>query len=138
MDVKRLGDILINKGLLTEEQLQSVLSSGHKGMLGEALVSRGLINDDQLGDALAKQFDVPFQFVDATRVNQQVIRLLPETLSRQRLMSPIAVRNGQMTLAMVAPDDMGAISEAELISGYQVEPIVALRRQRNLRRSRHK
>ena len=42
-------------------------------------------------------------------------------------MAPITVKNGRMTLAMVAPDDMGAISEAELISGYQVEPVVALR-----------
>ena len=56
----RLGDILIQQALLTDEQLQSVLESGHTGMLGDALVARGYINTEQLGDALEKQFDVPF------------------------------------------------------------------------------
>ena len=124
----RLGDILIKQGLLTDEQLQSALGSGHKGMLGEALVARGFINNEQLGDALEKQFDVPFLNLGSDTVHQQVVRLLPEALSRNRLMTPVDVKNGTLTLAMVAPDDMGAISEAELVTGYQVEPIVALRR----------
>ncbi len=124
----RLGDILIKRGWLKEEQLQSVLQAGHKGMLGDALVARGFINNEQLGQALEEQFDVPFRDVAAEEVHQQVVRLLPEPLARNRLMTPIAVHEGMITLAMVAPDDMGAISEAELVTGYQVEPIVALRR----------
>ena len=123
----RLGDILVARGLITDEQLENALASGQRGMLGETLVSRALITTDQLGSALAQQFEVDFHEI-ADAVNPQIVRLLPEALSRQRLLSPIAVKNGQMTLAMVAPDDMAAISEAELISGYQVEPVVALRR----------
>jgi type IV pilus assembly protein PilB len=125
----RLGDILVARGLLSEEQLESVLSSQKgRGMLGEALVSRGLITNDQLGSALSQQFDVPYCEFPAENVNPQLVRLLPEMLSRQRLIAPIGVKNSVMTLAMVAPDDMAAISEAELISGYEVEPVVALRK----------
>lgn len=123
----RLGDILVARGLINDEQLDSALNSGVRGMLGETLVSRGLITSDQLGNALAEQFDVPFREVPPEIVNPQVVRLLPEAMSRKRVMAPIAVANGTMTLAMIAPDDMNAISEAELISGYQVDPIVALR-----------
>lgn len=122
----RLGDILVARGWITDEQLNAALAM--RGMLGETLVARGLITPAQLGEALASQFDVPFQDVPPESVNPQLIRLLPENLSRQRLMTPVGVRDGKLTLAMVAPDDMAAISEAELISGYQVEPIVALRR----------
>jgi type IV pilus assembly protein PilB len=126
----RLGDILVARGFITEEDLQATLASqaGQSGMLGETMVARGLITNEQLGDALSAQFDVPFQEFPPEVVNPQVVRLLPEALARQRMMTPVAVKDGTMTLAMVAPDDMGAISEAELISGYQVQPIVALRR----------
>ena len=55
----RLGDILVARGLISDEQLQDVLATqGSRGMLGESLVSRGLINNEQLGLALADQFDV--------------------------------------------------------------------------------
>jgi type IV pilus assembly protein PilB len=87
-----------------------------------------LITNDQLGSALMEQFDVPYSEISQEAINPQVVRLLPEMLSRQRLIAPVAVKGGVMTLAMVAPDDMAAISEAELISGYEVEPVVALRR----------
>jgi type IV pilus assembly protein PilB len=56
----------------------------------------------------------------------QAVRLLPERLARERQMTPIGVRRGVLTLAMAAPDDMEAISEVELITGYRVEPEVAL------------
>ena len=125
----RLGDILVARGLLSDEQLESVLSSQNsRSMLGETLVARGLITNEQLGSALAQQFDVPYREIAGETVNPQLVRLLPENLSRQRLIAPIGVKNSVMTLAMVAPDDMAAISEAELISGYEVEPVVALRK----------
>lgn len=125
----RLGDILVARGLITEAQLQDVLATqGSRGMLGESLVTRGMINNEQLGSALAAQFDVPYKEIIKETVNMQVVRLLPEQFARQRLITPIAVKDGVMTLAMVAPDDMAAISEAELISGYRVEPVVSLRK----------
>jgi type IV pilus assembly protein PilB len=125
----RLGDILIARGLITDEQLEEVLATqGSRGMLGEALVSRGLINNEQLGSALSAQFDVPYKEITKETVNTQVVRLLPEQFARQRIITPIGVKEGVMTLAMVAPDDMAAISEAELISGYRIEPVVALRK----------
>jgi type IV pilus assembly protein PilB len=124
----RLGDILVARGAMTDEQLQAALAAKSAfGMLGETLVARGLITNDQLGVALAQQFDVPYREVAPETVNPQVVCLLPEALARERLIAPVAVKGGTMTLAMVAPDDMNAISEAELISGYQVDPIVALR-----------
>jgi len=95
-------------------------------MLGRILVRRGLITMDQLGEALAEQFGVPFAEVVPQAVNPQVVRLLPERLARQRACVPIGVAGSTMQLAMVAPDDIETISEAELITGYHVEPVVAL------------
>ena len=52
----RLGDILVSNGLISDEQLQSVLQSGHKGMLGEALVARGLGPPEYRARALPCQY----------------------------------------------------------------------------------
>ena len=58
----RLGDILVRKGFLSEENLKNALQSqGSKpGMLGSILMSRGWVTAEQLGDALAEQFEVPY------------------------------------------------------------------------------
>jgi type IV pilus assembly protein PilB len=124
----RLGDILVRRGYITAGQLEATLAAqgSERGMLGRILVRRGLITMDQLGDALAEQFGVPFVDLVPQAVNPQVVRLLPERLARQRACVPIGVAGSTMQLAMVAPDDIEAISEAELITGYHVDPVVAL------------
>jgi type IV pilus assembly protein PilB len=127
----RLGDILVHRGIITEAQVQSALASqgSERGMLGTILVRRGLISTAQLGSALEEQFEVPFREIVPEAVNSQVARLLPENMARMHKSVPIAVENGMMTLAMVAPDDIETISEAELITGYLIEPVVALENQ---------
>lgn len=124
----RLGDILVRRGYVTQGQLEAALAAqgSERGMLGRILVRRGLLTMDQLGEALAEQFDVPFIEVVPQAVNPQVVRLVPERLARQRSCVPIGVSGSTMQLAMVAPDDIETIAEVELISGYHVEPVVAL------------
>jgi type IV pilus assembly protein PilB len=124
----RLGDILIERGWISEEQLNNVLKmqEARGGMLGQTLVKQGLITTTQLGEALAIQFKVPFEPLDAAQINPQVVRLLPEQFARERKLSPIKIDRGCMTLAMVAPDDIEAISEVELITGYRITPVVGI------------
>ena len=124
----RLGDILVRRGHITAGQLEATLAAqgSERGMLGRILIRRGLITLDQLGDALAEQFGVPFVDLVPQAVNPQVVRLLPERLARQRACVPVAVAGTTMQLAMVAPDDIETIAEAELITGYHVDPLVAL------------
>lgn len=124
----QLGEILVRRGYITPGQLEAALAAqgSERGRLGHILLRRGLISLEQLGDALAEQFGVPFVDVVPQAVNPQVIRLLPERLARQRCCVPLGVSGSTMQLAMVSPDDMETISEAELITGYNVEPLVAL------------
>jgi type IV pilus assembly protein PilB len=124
----RLGDILVRRGWITAGQLESALAAqgSERGMLGHILVRRNLITLDQLGEALSEQFGVPFFDVVPQVVNPQVVRLLPERLARQRSCVPVSASGSTLQLAMVAPDDIETISEAELITGYQIDPVVAL------------
>lgn len=124
----RLGDILVRHGWITEGQVQSALTAqgGERGLLGTILVRRNLITDEQLGEALSEQFGVPFIEIVPESINPQVVRLLPEDLARKCQAIPINVSGHTMQLAMVAPDDMDVICETELITGYQVDPVVSM------------
>jgi len=124
----RLGDILVDRGDITEAQLQSALKAqgSERGMLGAILVRRGLIVWQQLGSALATQFEVPFFPIVPHTIHPQVVRLLPEEFARSRLATPVEIENGTLTLAMASPDDIEAIAETELLTGYRVRPVVSL------------
>jgi len=124
----RLGDILVRQNLVTQSQLDSALAAqgSERGMLGQILLRRGLITLNQLGEALAEQYGVPYVDLVPQTVNPQVTRLLPEQLARSRACVPIGVNGSDLQLAMVAPDDIETISEAEMITGYHIDPLVAL------------
>lgn len=121
----RLGDILLERGFVNEEQIEEALAS--RGMLGESLLSQGVITRQQLGDALSTQFEVPYENIVPEDIPAQMVRLIPEAFAKRRRLVPIRVRRGWMLLAMEAPDDIEAISEVELITGYKVDPAIAMR-----------
>jgi type IV pilus assembly protein PilB len=124
----KLGEILVDLGHCTPQQVQDALASPESrgGRLGTVLLKHGALTVPQLGEALAEQFHVPFRQIEPQEIHLQAVRLLPERLARERQMAPIGVKRGVLSLAMAAPDDMEAISEVELITGYRVEPEVAL------------
>ena len=124
----RLGDILVRRGHVSDEQLERTLelqrASGVR--LGELLIHSGHITQDQLGEALQEQIGIPFRSIDPEEINPQIARLLPEHLCREFEMIPVGVQRDRMQLAMAFPQNVDALVEAETISGYRVEPFVSM------------
>ncbi|HBE72026.1 MAG TPA: type II/IV secretion system protein [Planctomycetaceae bacterium] len=125
---KRLGDIIIERGWLTQDQLEQAFEEHKKvGMqLGSYLLHRSLLDRDQLGAALSEQYETPFETLSADKVHPQLARLLPESFARRRKIVPITVSGTSLYLGMVWPGDMEAISETELMTGYEVEAAICL------------
>ena len=125
--MRRLGDILIEDGVLTADQLETAFATKPRSvMLGDWLVQQRLLSTAELGHALAVQFQVPYVDIDPANVNPQVARLLPEDFAIAHEACAIDISGNSMTLAMVAPDDIETIAEAELMTGYQCRPAVAM------------
>lgn len=126
--VKRLGDIIIERGWLTEDQLEQAFDEHKKvGMqLGSYLLHRSLLDREQLGAALSEQYETPFETLSSDKVHPQLARLLPESFARRRKIVPITVDGTSLYLGMVWPGDMEAISETELMTGYEVEAAICL------------
>ena len=102
--MRRLGDILIEDGTLTEEQFEAAFDSKPREVLiGDWLVSQRLLSTAQLGQALAKQFGVPYVDIDPSTINPQVARLIPEEFARKNESCAIDIAGNMLTLAMVAP-----------------------------------
>lgn len=128
---KRIGDMLIEEHLITEEQLEKALpiakSSGKK--IGETLVEIGYTTDDAIMHALSNQLGIEIVSLVGIHIPDEMIGLVNSTVLRKNRMIPLEYFQGNMNIvrvAMVDPMDMGAIDDFTIITNLQVEPVLAL------------
>src|SRR5437868_10718389 len=124
---KQLGEILVDDGLITQEQLDSALEE-HKRvgkLLGRVLIDMGLIKESDLVRALAEQ--VGLEFVDLTeyQVEPWAPLLLPEAVAKRYRALPIGERDGKLLVAMSDPANVYALDDIRTITGRDVLPVVA-------------
>src|SRR3990170_2047289 len=124
---KQLGQILLEQGLLTQEQLDRALEE-HRNTpksLGRVLIDLGYIRERDLVAALAEQ--VGLEFVDLTEyhIDAAATALVPETVSRRYRALPIGERDGKLLVAMSDPANVYALDDIRTITGRDVQPVVA-------------
>lgn len=125
--IKRLGDILIGKGLASSEQVDEALrvQVGGNRRLGYILLKMGVISDDQLIDVLSQQMRMPVVTI-ADEFSPQVQGVLPKYLCRRYTVMPLSRGNNNiLNIAMVDPSDDAAIADIEGYTGLVVKPMLA-------------
>ncbi|HDU8587803.1 TPA: Flp pilus assembly complex ATPase component TadA [Vibrio alginolyticus] len=129
---KRLGDLLVEEGIVSEEQIQQALnaqrSTGQK--LGDALIDLGFITEKQMLDFLSQQLGLPLIDLGRAPVDAEAVQILPEVHAR-RLRAMVVARNGDtLRVAMSDPADLFTQeSLMNLLGQYNLEFIVASERQ---------
>ncbi|MDV5045045.1 GspE/PulE family protein [Vibrio diabolicus] len=129
---KRLGDLLVEEGIVSEEQIQQALnaqrSTGQK--LGDALIDLGFITEKQMLDFLSQQLGLPLIDLGRAPVDAEAVQILPEVHAR-RLRAMVVARNGDtLRVAMSDPADLFTQeSLMNLLGEYNLEFIVASERQ---------
>jgi MSHA biogenesis protein MshE len=111
----RLGEVLLEQGAITSEQLASALAeqkrSGRK--LGRVLADLGFVSEASLNDLLAKHLQVPFVDLKLARVDREVVKLLPEALAR-RYRAIVLVQDARgLLVGMADPSDIHAYDELQ-------------------------
>ncbi|HPF36145.1 Flp pilus assembly complex ATPase component TadA [bacterium] len=113
-----LGDLLISKGLLTEDQLLDALQEQKKTRerLGEILVNRGWLTHDQVLEALGKQLG--HEQFDPTRheVQPEALTFVSVELARRYDVLPVSVSDSSLTVAMADPTDVEAQDQLRTIA----------------------
>jgi type IV pilus assembly protein PilB len=124
---KQLGQIMLELGFITSEQLDLALEEHRRSpkSLGRVLIDMGYIKEGDLVRALAEQ--VGLEFVDLTEypIDATATALLPEALARRYRAMPIGERDGKLLVAMSDPANVYALDDIRTITGRDVQPVVA-------------
>ncbi|WP_243305230.1 hypothetical protein [Geothrix oryzisoli] len=126
--IKRLGELLVESGLITPAQLQSAITHQKiaRGRLGSNLVALGYITEEVLMDFLSHQAGVPQMDVRNLEVPPEVLKLVPYRLADQFTVLPISIKEPKsLVLAMSDPSDLNAVDSARFASGLHIQPVVA-------------
>ncbi len=124
---KQLGQILLEQGLLTKEQLDRALEEHRRTRraLGRTLIDLGYIKERDLVRALAEQVGLEFADLSETKVDPMLASLLPEQLCRRYRALPIGERDGKLLVAMSDPANVYALDDIRTLTGRDVQPVVA-------------
>ena len=127
MAYKRLGEVLIAAGVITEADLERglALQKGSKDRLGTVLIANGIITEEHLMEALQLQLGV--DFVDLTKVNipVELAQLVPKNIARAHQVVPVKVMMDELYLAMSDPLNFYAMEEVQKAVRKKVVPVLA-------------
>ncbi len=123
----KLGDLLVNVGRISEEQLKQALThqrtSGKK--IGEVLVDMGLVSELDIIQVLEFQFGIPHIDLDKYYIDSEIPKLITESLARRNLSIPIKKDRGKLVVAMADPLNIFAIDDIKIATGLEVEPAIS-------------
>jgi MSHA biogenesis protein MshE len=119
----RLGEILVQQKLLTEEQLGLALAdqkrTGRK--LGRVFIENGFVTEEQISGALAKQLDIPYINLKFYNTSPDVVRMLPETQARRFRALVLEVRKNTLLVGISDPTDLFAYDEISRLVKNTIE-----------------
>ncbi|WP_051330746.1 GspE/PulE family protein [Aneurinibacillus terranovensis] len=126
---KRLGDILVESGIITQEQLQQALQEQKKSKLklGDHLLQAGYITEQQLIEILEFQLGIPHVSLFRYKLDSSLASIVPEDIAKRYLLVPLKKEGDRLTVAMVDPMDYFAIDELRMSTGFTIVPAIATR-----------
>lgn len=125
---KKLGEILIEAGLIDNLQLDSALGRQKTwgGKLGHCLIELGFVNEEALAETISKYIKIPYvNLFDPPLVDKQIKLLAPNLVKKYEVV-PTSLRNNTLFVAMADPFDLDTISELQFITNLKISPVLAL------------
>ena len=133
----RVGDLLVQRGFITEEQLTDALEeqSKTKGKLGQVLIDMGFISEEQFAGVICAQLGIDSVDLKEFKPDPQLIELIGEDVLRRDELLPIGYDENNfnaLKVAMSDPMNLGAIDDVQLVTGMEVTPYYASLTQINM------
>ena len=123
---KRLGDLLVESGLITEEQLEQALKEKSEGQkLGDALLQKGFITEQQLIEVLEFQLGIPHVSLYQYPIDSKLMNLIPKDFAKRNSLIPLKRDGEKLFVAMSDPMDYFAVDDLRLTTGFQIETVIA-------------
>ncbi len=127
MMTDRLGELLLREKLISPEQLSKAIEAQKEGggRLGYNLTVLGFVTEQELTSFLSTQYGIPTVDLSEEEVDPDIIKLIPEEVSRKYHIMPISRTGSTLVIAMADPSNIFAIDDIKFLTGYNVEPLVA-------------
>ncbi len=128
MAQRKLGQILVDLGYLTEDQLWDVLEEQKQSpgeVIGQVAVRMGLVTEDQVTEALAEQWGMPVVNLAETNISPKVLEIVPETMATIYKIMPISLKDNVLTVAMADPQNVAALDDLRNFLGFDVRGAVS-------------
>ncbi len=131
MDQSRLGGMLIDADLITQEQLKMAVDFQRSvgGKLGAVITKLGFIEEGVLTNFIARQQDLPLVNLSELVLPENLVRRMPQNLIEKHIVFPIRYKDGVLTIATSDPFDFEAMEELQLAVDHKVEIRLAPRSQ---------
>ncbi|HON59125.1 MAG TPA: ATPase, T2SS/T4P/T4SS family [Smithella sp.] len=125
-DKRRLGEILVKKGILTEEMLQRIVGEQKKTNLrfGQYLVRQGIVQEKQIIDILSEQLNIKKYQVNEFPIDMDLVRLIPIEVAQKNQVVPLKVRGNLLMVGVVDPLDIKVLDAVEKLTNMEVEPVI--------------
>ena len=120
----RLFSLLTEGGYLPDVDLLAVRDEAPGRFLGDLLVERGLMQEAELQAALVRVLHIPWVPADRIHLPEDLVALLPEAFCQEHRLMPIARAKDFLTVAMVNPLDAGAAEQVHQLSGLRVKAVL--------------
>ena len=126
---KSLGEMLVEEKLITPVQLESAqtLLRQQGGKLGDILLNQGLVKDEQLAIVLSIQLNLPLIDLKRHTVQPHALRLIPEEMARKRALIPLDIVNDSLMVVMADPEDVRTIEDVKAQTKMRVEVALGVR-----------
>ena len=125
--MRQLGDVLVESGLLTPQQLADSQEQQQRdgSSLGRVLVDRGYLSEAQVVAALAEQIGLQFLDLSESSIDQGAISLIPGVLCRRYTAIPVRLEEDRLVVAMADPSNVFAIDDLRSAAGMDVRAVVS-------------
>ncbi|MEE9553670.1 MAG: GspE/PulE family protein [candidate division Zixibacteria bacterium] len=126
---KRIGELLVEGGAITDEQLKAALQRQKKTgqRIGDVLISQKVLTEDQLMVAIAKRLEIPFVDLDDMLIDREVVELIPAEMARKHLFIPVFRIENSLSVAIYDPLDFIALDEISYYTKLNIKRVVALK-----------
>ncbi len=127
ISTKQLGELLIERKIITGEQLQKALDyqKVNGGLVGEVLVQLGFAKEEDIAQVLTAQYGFPYLPLTNYDIDKDVVDVVPVQVARQYCLIPIDKIGNNLTVAMSNPLNTQAIEDIETISECVVQAFVS-------------
>ncbi|MFJ3387391.1 GspE/PulE family protein [Lysinibacillus sp. NPDC086135] len=123
---KRLGDLLVESGVITNVQLEFALTNKTKEeKLGDFLIKENILTEQQLIEVLEFQLGIPHIHLNQYSISPDLLQLVPAELAKRTNIIPIRREKNKLFIAMADPMDYFAIEEVRMATGCQIETSIA-------------